>query len=151
MEYFEDNEGKRIQYLEVGDRFVTRWSPMSEGLIDSFLRLIGVDHPLFFNDEYAKSLGFKSRASTGILTFAYMMGLLGRSGLLRDGIYLGTDKCIHKVPVYPKDMIRGEIELLSKRVTSKEDRIIVNYSWQVRNQDDQIVSTGINTCMFPMK
>jgi len=151
MEYFEDRQGKGIQYLEIGDRFITRWSPMSDGLVDSFLRLIGVDHPLFLNDEYAKNLGFKSRTSTGILTFAYMMGLLYRSGLLRDGIYLGTDKCVHKLPVYPKDMIRSEIELLSKRATSKEDRIIVNYSWQVRNQDDQIVSTGINTCMFPVK
>jgi acyl dehydratase len=151
MEYLEDKEEKRIQALGVGDKFITKWSPISEGLIDIFVRLIGIDHPLFLNNEYAKSLGFKSRISTGILTFAYMMGLLFKSGLIRDGIYLGTDKCTHKLPVYPGDMIRGEIELLNKRVTSKGDRIVMSYHWQVRNQDDQVVSEGINTCMFPAR
>jgi len=149
MEYFEDKEEKRIQALEIGDKFTTKWSPISEGLIESFVRLIGLDHPLFLNDEYAKNLGFKSRVSTGLLTLAYVMGLLFRSGLLRDGVYLGTDKCVHKLPVYPGDMIRGELTLLDKKVTSKGDRIIVNYQWQVRNQGDQVVSEGINTCMFP--
>ena len=149
MEYLEDKEQKRIQALEVGDKFITRWGPISEGLIDSFVHLIGLDHPLFLNDEYAKKLGFKSRVSTGLLSFAYMMGLLYKSGLLRDGIYMGTDKCVHKLPVYPGDMIRGEIELLDKRMTSKGDRIVVHYHWQVRNQDKQVMSEGINTCMFP--
>jgi len=149
MEYLEDQEEKRIQALEPGDKFTTRWGTMSEGMIDSFVRLLGLDHPLFLSDEYAKKLGFKSRVSTGILTFGYMMGLLYKAGLLRDGIYMGTDKCTHRLPVFPGDMIRGEIELLDKRVTSKGDRIVLHYHWQVRNQNDEIVSDGINTCMFP--
>ena len=143
MEYFAEKEGKRMKDLEVGDKFTSISGTVTEGMIDSFVRQLGIDHPLFLNDEYAKKLGFKSRVSTALLTFSYMMGLLYKSGLLRDGVYLGSDKITHKFPVYPGDIIRGEIEVLEKN--PKGDRIVFRYHWQVRNQNDEIVSTGINT------
>lgn len=150
-EYQQEKLQRELQTFEVGDRYVTRPDVVSEGLLDSFVHLIGLTHPLFLSDGYAKGWGFKSRASTGILTFAFMMGLLFKAGLLINGVYMGTDKMRHLLPVFPGDMIRAEIEILDKRLTSKGDRFIIRYKWQVKNQDDQVVSEGENTCMFPSK
>ena len=78
-----------------------------------------------------------------------MMGLLFQAGVIRDGVYLGTDKEKHSSPVFPGDAITGEIEILSKRLTSKGDNYIITYKFQVRNQEGQVVTEGENTCMFP--
>ena len=149
QEYRQEDFAKKLQHLEVGDKFISMPGMITIPLLESFLSLIGIGHPLFLSDEYAQSYGFKSRVSTGLLTFTYMMGLLWKSGLLHDGIYLETNKCRHILPVYPGDMIRGEVEVLDKKLTSKGDRFIIHYKWQAKNQDDQIVSEGENTCMFP--
>ena len=149
QQYLQENLERRIATLEVGDKFITK-SWMVRGLaLETFLDLVGITHPLFLSDEYAQKFGFKSRVSTGLLTFCQLMGTLSQCGFLRDGVYLGTDKEKHVLPVYIGDMLRGEVEILSKRLTTKRDYLIINYKWQVRNQDEQIVSEGENTCMFP--
>ena len=148
-QYMQEKLETRIQTLEVGDKFISKSEIVPGALLDSFLNLIGIRSPLFLSDEYARRLGFKSRVSTGLLTFCQMMGMLSKAGFLRDGVYLGTDKCKHMLPVYPGDMIRVEVEVLDKRLTSKGNRLIITYKWQVKNQSDQVVSEGENTCMFP--
>ena len=143
--YEEEKLKKKLQHMEVGDTFITKPAILTPWLVESFIRLMGLNHRIFLSDEFAQSYGFKSRISTGLLTFSYMMGMLFDAGALADGVYVGTDKCRHMHPVYPGDTITAEVEILAKRVTSKGDSSIIQYSWKVRNQNDQIVSAGENT------
>jgi len=71
-----------------------------------------------------------------------------QSGFIADVIaYMGTDKMRFLVPVYPCDTIRAEAEVLSKKETKKRNWIC-NYKWVIRNQNDEAVADGENTCMF---
>ncbi len=150
QQYLQEKLEKTMSTMEIGDKFISKSWMVTASILEPFLNLIGVDHPLFFSDEYAKGLGFKSRVSTGLLTFAQTMGVLYKSGLLRDGIYMGTDKCRHMLPVCLGDVLRGEVEILDKNLTRQGDRFIIRYKWQVRNQEERVVSEGDNTCMFPV-
>jgi len=73
--------------------------------------------------------------------------------LLRDGtlddviVQLGANDIRWTAAAYPYDMLRTEIEITGNRVT-KEGRVIVDYDWQVKNQNDVVVVEGKNTCMF---
>ena len=119
-EHYREEEAQiRIQTLEPGDTFTSGPWVVSSGVVEVFLSLLGITHPVFFSDDYAREWGFKSRISTGILTFAQLMAALGRSGFLYGGIYLGTDKCRHILPVYPGDIMRAQVEVMSRRTSSR--------------------------------
>ena len=148
-EYIQEQQERRIQSLEVGDRFITNQRVVSQGNSESWTSMFGLTHPLFLNDEYARKMGFNNRLVSGIFTFTLMMGLLYQSGIIRDGIYLGTENSEYPVPVYPGDMLKAEIEILGKRTTSKGDRVIVKFKWLVRNQSEEVVAKGGNAEMVP--
>ena len=148
-EYTQEEGEKRITNLEVGDKFITNWRMVNGAAVDEWNILFGLTHPLFFSDEYAQKMGFERRIVSGIFTFTFLFTGLGQTGLLRDGIYLGTDKLRYPTPVYAGDMLRAEMEVLSKRRTSKGDRVVIRYKWLGRNQHQEVVAEGENTCMFP--
>jgi acyl dehydratase len=54
-------------------------------------------------------------------------------------------------PAYPYDMLRIEIEITGNRTTKTGDAVIVDYRWEVKNQNDAVVIEGNNTCMFKKK
>ena len=84
----------------------------------------------------------------GLLSFSIAVGLLIQSGFISDVIaFLGTDKVRFNAPVYPYDSIRVEAEVLSKKKT-KNENWICSYKWIIRNQNDEAVAEGENTCMF---
>ena len=140
-EYTQEESEKRITDLEVGDKFITNWRMVNGAAVDEWNILFGVTNPLFFSDEYAQEMGFKQRIVPGVFTYTFLfMTLLASTGLFRDGIFLGTDKCRYPIPVYAGDMLRAEIEILSKIPTSKGDRIVIRNKWLGRNQHQEVAA-----------
>jgi acyl dehydratase len=84
---------------------------------------------------------FGRRVSPGPLTFIISEGLAVQSGLIHHTgmALLGINNMVYRAPVFCNDTIDVEIEVSSKRETSKPDRGIVTFHHTIRNQDKAVV------------
>lgn len=146
-----------IQNMKVGEKHVSPARMVTKTDIEIFCSVTGMIHPLFLSDQFVASdeesqkIGIKGSVVPGQLSYAIMLGNLLRDGTLDDVIVqLGANDIRWTAPAYPYDMLRTEIEITGNRVT-KEGRAIVDYNWQVKNQNDVVVVEGKNTCMFKEK
>ncbi|MBA7702387.1 hypothetical protein ES703_111154 [subsurface metagenome] len=145
----------RIQHMKVGDKFVTPPRIITRTDIEIFCTATGMIEPLFSSDAYVKSskahqaIGLKGSVAPGQFTMGIFIGNLVRAGLLDDVIVqLATNNVKYTAPAYPYDMLRTEIEITGNRITKSGEQVIVDYKWEVKNQDNVTVIQGANTCMF---
>jgi len=148
----------RIQNMKVGEKHVTSAKMVTRTDVDTFCSASGMLHPIFLSDDYVKSdeasqkIGLKGSVVPGQLTYAIMLGNLARERIIEDVIVqLGSNDVRWPAPAYPYDMLRTEIEITNNRTTKAGDSVIVDYNWQVKNQNDAVVIEGKNTCMFKKK
>ena len=142
-------EKEHFGYKDVGYKFVTEWRYVTPTEVNLFCDITDTREDVFLRDDAAQEFGLKAAIVPALLIFAKLMSGLMEVGLTGEGLFIGINNAEFKVPVHPYDRIRGEIEVLEKRVTTKGDRVIVRYAWQVRNENDVIVAQGENRCMFP--
>lgn len=141
---------KKVGYkLATGTRFVTTTD------LDTYCNTTGMREDIFLDDEAAKAVGAKigqvpkGRIVPGAFQLAIVFALLRETGLIEEGVYLGTNNMKFNAMVYPYDRLKVEGKLLNRRVTSEGDRVIVTYSWFLKNQDDITMAQGENICIFP--
>ena len=145
-QYIEENLKKHLQDMEVGDRIVTKSRVITKTDLELFAISTGATHPMFLSEEYAKSLGWKTQLVPGLLGYSIALGLLIESGFISEATaFMGTDKLRFLAPVYPYDTIRVEAEVLSIKQTKKGNLVGI-YKWVIKNQNDEAVTEGENTC-----
>ena len=138
-------EKEHLGYKEIGYKYTTGSRFITATELDTFVDITGMREDFFLSDEVAKAYGARGRFVPGVFIMGVGFGLLAEAGLARQGIFLGTNNTRFNVPVCPYDSIRLEGEVLNRRVTSKGDRVLVTYSWFVKNQEDVVVAQGENT------
>lgn len=143
---------KRETYLnkEVGYTFTTKEKTITQEDLETFYTLLGERETLFTDDEFAKSLelDYKGKIVAGLFLIM-MVGKLDLTiGLAFDAVLVGMNDVKFISPAYPGDLLRLEGELCSKRTTSK-GHILVDWKWTLKNQDNTVVATGVNTELFP--
>jgi len=144
----EEEMQQHIQTMEIGGKFITKPRVVTKTDLELYAISTGDTHPMFLSEEHAKASGWKTQLVPGLLTFSIAVGLLIQSGFIADVIaFLGTDKVKFNAPVYPYDSIKVEAEVLSKKQT-KSANWICRYKWIIRNQNNEAVVEGENTCMF---
>ena len=148
----------RIQHMKAGDKYVSSARMVSRTEVETFCAVTGMRGPLFLSDEYVKSneesqkIGLKGSVVPGQLSYAIMLGNLLRDEILDDVIVqVGSNNVKWPAAAYPYDMLRTEIEITGNRTTKMGDAAIVEYKWEVKNQNDVVVIEGNNTCMFKKK
>jgi acyl dehydratase len=117
--YFEDYfEGQR---METPRRTVTDYD------ISSFVTLCGFLTPTFIDHEYVnRPEHYSCRIAPGLLTLSLAEGLILMAGITRGtGLALLELTPKWKAPVYAGDTIQTQIEVVSKRLTSRGDRGVV--------------------------
>jgi len=144
--------------MKVGDRYVSTERMVTKTEVEIFCSVTDMRHPLFLSDDYIKSdeasqkIGLKGSVVPGQLSYSIMLGNLMRDGLLDDVVVqLGANDVRWPAPAYPYDRFGTEIEITGNKTTKSGDRIIVDYRWQLKNQRQDIVIEGNNTCMFKKK
>lgn len=142
-------EKEHFGYKDVGYKFVTEWRYVTPIEVNLFCDITDTREDVFLRDDAAQEFGLKAAIVPALLIFTKLMSGLMEVGLTSEGLFIGINNAEFKESVYHYERIRGEIEVLEKRVTSKGDRVVVRYSWQVRKENDVIVAQGENRCMFP--
>ena len=139
--YFED--------FNVGDKYTTRSRFITETDVDAFSSLTGDLMPIFINESHAKSLGFKTRLTPGLLVLGMALGLMFQTGFYDSVIaWMGLNNARFINPTYPQDAMRCEVEILVKKKTKRSDRGIMTYKLTIKNQNDETAFEGEFTCMF---
>jgi len=145
QQYIEEDMQKHIQNMEIGDKLVTKSRVITKTDTELYAISTGDTLPMFLNEEYARSLGWKTQLVPGLFSYSIAVGLLIQSGFIADVMaYMGTDNLRFIAPVYPYDTIRAEVEVLSKKET-KKGNWICSYKWVIRNQNNEAVAEGENT------
>ena len=134
--YYED--------LEAGQVYETPARTMTEADVVGFAALSGDWNPLHTDVEFAKGTIYGRRVVHGLFVLSMMTGLLERAGLFSGSAMamLGIDGWRFVAPVFIGDTIRARMEIGEVRLTSKEDRAVVDHRFELLNQRDEVVQEG---------
>jgi len=130
--YFED--------FKVGDKFTTSGKTITEAMITIAVGLGGYTNPLFLDEETAKKSRFGGRIAPGRLSF-FIMGGLEEETLWHDtpGILVGVNNMTFRNPLRAGDTVRGEIEILELKETSKAQWGIEKHKSTLLNQKNEVI------------
>jgi len=122
----------------VGDELTTAGRTITESDLVGFAALTGDWHPQHADAEWASRGRFGERVAHGMLVLSYAVGLVPfdpeRVVALR-----GLDSATFKRPVRIGDTIRVRSRVAGVRPLD-ERHALVDLSWRVLNQDDQVVA-----------
>ncbi len=141
--YYEDVEIGKVYKADVG-------KTITGTEIDLVAQLSGLDLPGFLDAEAAKKWGFRDRVTPGPYILACMFGLMARQGFLSNAVWMGAEQISLKSPVFPRDKISAQVEVVSKK-PSKRGGGPVTYRFQVTNQEGTLIAEGVSTCLFTGK
>lgn len=105
--------------------------------IQNFAAFSGDFNPVHFDDEAAKSQGFKGRIAHGMLTASLFSSLLANKFPGPGTIYLNQTFKFH-APIYLGESIFLKIELIA----AKEGKPICTFSTEAKGEDGQIKISG---------
>lgn len=136
-------KGKKYDEFNVADEFVTASRTITEGDVSLFAGLSGDFNPLHTDEEYAKKTPFEGRVAHGILSLAVATGLANQLGIFEGTTIALLNMTIRFTGVVKfNDTIRLKLTVADKKETSKPDRGVVIFDFNVLNQEDKSVLEG---------
>jgi acyl dehydratase len=141
--YYED--------FTVGARYPTYSRTITEGDHSLFCALVGYHVPLFIDEEYAKRSSYGGRICPSHLIMSFSTGMT--ESLFRTSVIglLSLDGGKFFAPVRIGDTIRTDVEVLSKRETSRPGRGLVVFRDLVYNQRDELVFQMDKSVLLAMR
>lgn len=100
-------------------------------------------HPIHFDDDYAKNTRFKEIIAPGALTYLAVWGPFMKQDPFGDELVAGkSTKMEWHLPVYAEERLSGRfwVSRIEPRGSSKG---IVEIQIEIKNQDDKVVLTGL--------
>jgi acyl dehydratase len=141
MRYFED--------YEVGETYRTTGRTVTESDITRFVELCGLYEPIFVDMEHVREhTPYDRRFAPGELVTDFALGNVIRSGFIEAAMSMLELNATFEAPLFAGDTIYVDIEVADASETSKDDRGIVVFQYDVQNQDDETVATAEETAMI---
>lgn len=136
-------EGCHYEDLDPGRRFRTGSRMITGDDIVAFARVSGDRNPLHLDDDYARASVFGGRVAHGVLGLAVATGLLNEAGVTRGTLvaFLGLEWSF-VAPIRPGTEVHVELEVTSRRVTSKPGRGLVVFGTRLRDGDGGLLQEG---------
>jgi 3-hydroxybutyryl-CoA dehydratase len=138
--YFED--------LEIGDRWESPSHTMTDAHFAFFKGMTGDNHPIHYDDEYAKKTAFGGRLAHGLLVMG--MTAVGASPLTHrlhaSMIAFLEQGCRFLKPVLVGDTLYPEHEVVA--LARKGERGVVRLAARIRNQRSEVVLDGFHVYLI---
>lgn len=141
-----------VEEFEIGKSVLTPGRTIGEGDISLFAGLVADFTPIHVDAAYASKTQFGGRIAHGTLTMSTVIGLFTQLNMLGEGVIallnLNWD---FKGVVMVGDTIYGRVAPVEVRKTSRPGAGIVKFGFEVINQRDELIQTGIMTVMMKTK
>ena len=138
--YFED--------FQVGERFHVPAKTLTEAHFVCFAGLTGDQHPIHYDDAYAKTTRFGKRVAHGLLLTAMTaVGASTLSSMLEGSIVAFVEQSARFLkPVFIGDTITPELEV--SEVVPKTDVGLLRLTTRVKNQRGETVLEGMHAYLI---
>ncbi|WP_186577880.1 MaoC/PaaZ C-terminal domain-containing protein [Aquibacillus kalidii] len=105
---------------------------------------------IHIDSDFAKQGMFGGIISSGYQTITAVWAKWIEKGVLGDEVIAGTgvDKIRWIKPVYPKDSLSAEVEVIQTKLSSKGGKGTVTFLFTIKNQSDVTVTTFEITILF---
>jgi acyl dehydratase len=136
--------------MKVGAVYPGADKPVTEADFLAFATMTGDDHPIHYDEAYAKRSRFGGRVAHGLLLMAHTA--LGASVLTRhleDSMiaFVGQD-CRFLKPVLVGDHVRAELEVAEVAPKPGRDFGLLRFKVRLINQRGEIVLDGHHSYLF---
>lgn len=130
--------------FEVGQRFSSQRRTITESDIVTFAGWSWDTNPVHTDAVHASEGRFGVRIAHGMLGLSVLMGLVSRIGVFEECsvALLGIDGWRFMKPVIAGDTVRCEVEIVGVRRTSRGDTGVLERSFTLINQRDELVQSG---------
>ncbi len=135
--------------LKVG-MTASRTKTITKDDIEYFGKVSTDTNPMHFDEDYAATTQFGKCIAHGVISLSLCGAVLGMQLPGLGTIHMGQEVTFMK-PVYPGDVITAHCEIIDIQYKEKKDFYIVKVKQQVTNQNGDVVTEGIATCMPPKK
>jgi acyl dehydratase len=137
------DEGLYYEDLEPGRRFRSGSRRVTQADVEMFAAVSGDRNPLHLDEEYARESVFGRRVAHGALGLSVATGLINQSGLTRGTLvaFLGLNWDF-VAPLYPGTEVAVELEVASRRETSRAERGLVVLSAALVDGSGSVVQQG---------
>jgi acyl dehydratase len=139
--------------LAVGQIYPGVSKTVSEADFLAFAKLTGDDHPIHYDEAFAKQSRFGGRVAHGLLLMAHTaLGATPLSRHLEDSMiaFVGQD-CRFLKPVLIGDHIRSELEIAEAAPKPGRDFGRLRFVVRLINQRDEIVLEGHHDYLFRVR
>ena len=122
--------------MKVGDKHIEEILITAE-LIEKFAQFSGDFNPVHFNDEEARTQGFKARIAHGMLSASFFSKIFANSFPGPGTIYLNQTFKFH-APVYVNDALTFKLEVIAQ----KEGKPIFTIKTEAVGQQNDLRISG---------
>ena len=122
--------------LVVGESFLSPSRTIAECDLMQFAGLTGDFNELHTSAAFAAKTAFGQ-----VLSIAN--GLYMRTGIFKTSVFLGIENWKSTKPVLIGDTITLRITIADKRLTKDGKRAVIGMQYEVLNQNDVVVATGL--------
>ena len=144
--------GLRVEEFKIGTAIVTGGRTVGEGDIATFAGLVADFTPIHVDESYAAKTQFGGRIAHGPLAMSMAIGMLTQTNLLGDSVLallnLNWD---FKGAVKIGDTVHARVTPSESRLTKKPGAGVVKFAFEVINQHDETVQTGVMTVLMKTK
>lgn len=138
--YFED--------LEPDEAFESGGRTITDADIVLFAGLSGDYTRIHMDEFFARTTVFGGRVAHGVLGLSVATGLITQLGVTQESAMALLDiSARFKAPIRIGDTVSVRQRVTSKRETSKPDRGVVSFAFELVNQDGESVIEGAETVM----
>ncbi len=139
--------------LKVGTIYPGADKPITEADFRAFAGMTGDDHPIHYDEAYAKQSRFGGRVAHGLLLMAHTA--LGASVLTRhleDSMIAFVEQgCRFLKPVLVGDHVRAELEVAEVSPKPGRDFGVLKFAVRLINQRGETVLDGHHTYLFKLR
>ncbi len=129
--------------LTVGHTAVTPGRTIGEGDVNLFAGLVGDFTPIHVDETFAQTSPHRARIAHGPHSMATAIGMATMTGLFGERVVgLVNLNWDFAGAVKLGDTIRSRVTVEALRPTSKPDRSLATYGFEVMNQRDEIIQRG---------
>ena len=139
---------KYLEDFQVGETFYIPAKTLTEAHFVCFAELTGDQHPIHYDDKYAKTTRFGKRVAHGLLLTALTaVGASTLSAMLEGSMVAFVEQSARFLkPVFIGDTITPELEV--SEVLPKTDVGLLRLTTRVKNQRGETVLEGMHAYLI---